>query len=413
MKVSPREWRDNSTQLLQRISRQLAKRMQIAESELPQKLRIAETLTDWSAIVSLRQQARGNIAPWEDMDYLNWRYQKSPNNKCQFWIFEHQQKIIGGIGVEQCTSHWKGFETLQPNASIVKLLDIVVDPAWAGFGLGPWLNVYWGMQADIALVIGSNPNSRPLLLKTMLRLSDRVMWRRSIVWSVHLRDRWNKTTWSRLQHRLWHSLWAIPIYCERQFNVFRKLYLKQRCALSNTAIEPIFDFNVLEELLQKINTKKHVMSDQRTSETLAWRFQHNPRREYCCIGLCFNNSWLGYLIFNQYLDEKSKKIIQLCDWGSVENAENGFSATQILQLLVAFVLTHTSLEDHVRCECLEYDAAMARALKMNGLIARPHEEHMLTLGIAGAPRFTDPVLNQLLDKKNWMLSDFDADADGF
>ncbi|WP_422185217.1 hypothetical protein [Aquabacterium commune] len=130
----------------------------------------AATLADLPAVLALRRRVLGDALTWDDERYVRWRYLPEPGERglATCWLCTRGHELLGMIGTEALCLQ-AGDLRRQVHAA----MDLMVQPEWAGSGLGVWVNQTVCERLGCVLAIGSNPNSKGVLARTFEALPDR------------------------------------------------------------------------------------------------------------------------------------------------------------------------------------------------------------------------------------------------
>lgn len=128
------------------------------------------TQDDLPAVLALRHRVLGQDLNWDDARYVRWRYlpEEGARGLATCWVCARGDEVLGMIGTEALCLQ-AGAQSRVVHAA----MDLMVQPQWAGSGLGVWINQTVCDRLGCVLAIGSNPNSKGVLARTFEALPDR------------------------------------------------------------------------------------------------------------------------------------------------------------------------------------------------------------------------------------------------
>jgi len=251
---------------------------------------------DFEKLIKFRESLFQKGAPWDDAEYIKWRYSfdKNSSEGNNIWIFKKNEEILGCLGIElvpmvinnkKYTAH--------------KTMDLLVKPKLHGIGLGLWMILAAKEKFPIILVIGSNRNSYPIAEKVYKKMLPLKKYK--LIFNV--KPQLKKI----LKIDLLSNLVSFPV------NLILWNYFPRSNKLPDS-----YSSKLLDNIPNTVNhfhnhdNKIHVLRDK---NYLTWRFLNNPRRRYIILGLYKFNKLIAVsvssIIYSRASDQKEGHIV---DW---------------------------------------------------------------------------------------------------
>lgn len=375
-----------STPSFAKTSGLVARALGMSAGQLYDSFRAA-TAADLPSILGVRRQVIGDQLRWDDERYLRWRYdfdgRRRGRNRCL--VVAKDGRLLGFIGTEDV---WlvRGQDALPA----LSLMDIMLDPAFDGSGLGIWLNMAIFEQYPQVFEIGANPNSIGLIR----RLYRILAIRNHFVSPVNL-SRYVRT---RLKLGAASTLLARPV----NLGVRAMQWATSRRAPFTWGFAPIrrFDESVHDLFDRRWNPGEVTFA--RTSSYLNWRLFENPRANYEVIGAYRSGRLIGYMAFQVTTRYDGLSELAVIDW--LVDAEYGARAFRQLLLRGRAEAVRRNL-DLMSVTPLHH--ATEKLLPALGFIRQTHEFN--TVGV----RFREPLpWPELHDPASWFLTEANTDRDG-
>jgi hypothetical protein len=345
------------------------------------------TTADLPAILDVRRRVIGDQLRWDDERYLRWRYdfegRRRGRNRCL--VVAQNGRLMGFIGTEDV---WlvRGEDALPA----LSLMDIMLDPALDGSGLGIWLNMAVFDRHPHVIEIGANPNSIGLIR----RLYRILAIRNHFVSPVNL-GRYVRT---RLKLGAASTLLAGPV----NLGVRTMMWATSRRAPYTWGFAPIrrFDESVHDLFDRRWNPAEVTFA--RTSSYLNWRLFENPRAIYEVMGAYRSGRLIGYMAFQVTTRYDGLSELGVVDW--LVDAEYGARAFRQLLLRGRAEALRRNLD---LMSVTPLHRASERLLPALGFIRQTHEFN--TVGV----RFREPLAwPELHDPSRWFLTEANTDRDG-
>ena len=127
------------------------------------------TAAQLPGVLALRRSLMGDDIYWDDEAYLQWRYRFGASDRGggDCWVLLLANTVRGMVGTEEVLLQIG--ERRIPSWST---MDIAIDPALEGSGLGSWMNLRICEIAGCALTIGSNEKSRNMISRCFRRVGE-------------------------------------------------------------------------------------------------------------------------------------------------------------------------------------------------------------------------------------------------
>ena len=340
------------------------------------------------SIIDLRSQFRSRS--WDDERYLRWRYDFSERTGAgnKLMVVARGDRVLGMIGTESVRLV-RSSKTLDA----VSTMDILVDPALDGAGLGAWLNMAIFAGNPVVFAIGANPNSLGLVTRLFYMLPNR----KPYIAPVRVGRRLARQFPYRIG-RVVAPLVAAP--ADLGLSLWRSVSyrrLPQSWSLQ--------DLTLFDESVDSLFARRWGAEDitfERSSNYLNWRLFENPRVRYSVLAAFEDGDMLGYAAYCTRDEDNGIRASRLVDW--LVDARYGFTgfsmlAQEIIRRAVAERADIVSISPmHSRLE---------QSLWRLGFITRPSSE-FATLGIRCAEPTPWP---ELRDGAEWCLTQANSDLD--
>ena len=349
---------------------------------------------EFEQVVALRRAVFAGAPQWDDDAYLRWRYDFSNDESPvanRFWIFKREDKVLGGVGMERVS--------LVVDGGVMtahKGMDVLVDPAIDGKGLGAWMNLALMERYPVIVVVGSNQNSHKMLTRLYRELPGLQVWKLPISVRGTLKRRFRVGPLA--------TPLAIPV------DLALKLRRESKRVRSSGGFELQELTSVPDDVdsYSKSATQGSLLVD-RTAEYLTWRFMENPRRDYRILGLYEEGELVGFSVYRLYRSvENDQTEAGILDWFTREGlrlpaGEKPKYGLILLQETVEYLVQQGACMIRVSASD-EYSRNVLGRLEF-----RRREE-----GSSFFVFFSHPELrHSLLDRESWFLTEGDEDTDGF
>ncbi len=368
---------------LNKISPYLAKSLGMSVEALAQSFQPAGG-DDLDELVRFRQALFSGDAPWDDKRYLQWRYSFDGDvsgTSCM-WVFKMESKIVGCLGIETVDLCSSG--SLIP---ATKAMDILVDPALDGRGLGAWMNLYLMSIYPVMIVVGSNDKSHSLIIRLFHQLSHIKKYKLPIRSRYFLQK--------GLRSSLLSGIVSVP------FDMLLYLRRKLQWRKSNKKVVT----RELNEIPGEVNRLKAASDDfvyvNRSADYLNWRYIANPRRKFTLIGMFGGLELVGIAVCREYYSELTQQNEAIIfDWLCLDD-ESGAGFSTLIQQSASFLLDRGACTINLAVYCGECDGSLRKL----GFIERDVE----------APFFIyvkdEELKAKLCDETKWFLTEGDSDTD--
>ncbi len=239
------------------------------------------TAADLRAILDLRRAVAGDDLWWDDERYLRWRYFDGvpADGHAPCWVFEHGGRLLGCVGLEPVTLVVDG--TPHP---AVRSLDIMVQPAVDGLGIGALINLLLFGRYPLILVTGTSQRSRSLIGRMFAEVAALG------VSKLILRSR--PVLEGRLRPRLAVQA-AAPIA-----DVLLRLrrLAARRAAARDVCVRRLAAFDEEVTALVARGERAGRIVVKRTARYLNWRFVSNPRCAHTIFGAFRDGRLAGFIV---------------------------------------------------------------------------------------------------------------------
>jgi len=368
---------------LDRISPYLAKTLGIPKESMYQCF-LPASFADIDDLLDLRKALFEGKAPWNDRDYISWRY-FSESNENNIWVFKKGNEILGCIGLEQVNLHINN-----ELGTAHKAMDVLVKPELDGKGLGAWMNLALMEKYPTLFAVGSNEKSHNLVSRLFHPMANRQVWKLPI--------NLNSTFRSKLKIGPLSDIVAFP------FNIF--LSIKQKFHFSSLSHD--FSVKSLEKIPADVNSFQLRDNNQiyvhRTREYLNWRFVQNPRRKFIILGFYYKESLVGISFSWKYYSKANQQNEALIfDW----HFTNSDLVRDMQGPLLQETVIYLKKQGVKLIQTFAYGDNSKDLLSKLGFIQFNENLTFFT--------FTknSKLQKHLYDDKNWFLTEGDSDTDMF
>jgi hypothetical protein len=257
-------------------------------------------ISDMPRIVALRKGVLGKALTWDDVSYCHWKYARFPSapaNEIPYWVFEKEDELIGGMGLQhvQIDLHGKRHPA-------VWSCDIMVRPDYDGRGLGVLMNLFFQETFPFLLVLGTNARSTGMLSRLFHRLPSLRCYKKLIRTGPFLAHRFGS-------HR-------VGEICAFALDPLLSLYDR----VHRVEIPQAFTFAPIQRGDARLDSlaeqagREPVIRVHRSAAYLAWRFFDNPRCHYECHGAFAGDVLRGWVVTRINQNGKAGTIVDwLCD----------------------------------------------------------------------------------------------------
>lgn len=347
-------------------------------------------VADLPALLALRRRVIGDAdLTWDDRAYLAWRFGLDPERPgappgSRLFVLRRGGEILGTIGVEEVV-----FDG--PTGSVLawRLLDLMVEPAINGVGLGAWLNLAVFERNPVAIAMGASDQAIGLVNRMFRRLPDRPTWVAALDASPLI---------SRAP-----GLGRVPgLATAGSFGLSMYRKLRARGGASNLELVPIESAAALGDRVERLGASmaaSGLFVARRTAEKLAWRFLANPRRDYRIL-IAEHRGRAAAALVTRRRSADSGDIADLV-WDATLP---GDERDRVLTTAIARVLDGFAAEGAVKARVMAYDAVTGGVLKRLGFVRRPERAPF-------AIRAADPAQTDALAAAKWFITYGDSDGD--
>jgi len=378
---------------LDRLSPYLAKSLGLSREAMLGCFRPA-THGDFEQVVSLRRTLFTGTPRWDDNAYLRWRYDFSDDESAvvnRFWIFKRDDEVLGGVGLERVSLVVDG-EVMTAHKS----MDVLVDPAIEGKGLGAWMNLALMERHEVIIVVGSNQNSHKMLTRLFCQMPGLQVWKLPI--SIR----------GTLKRRFRLGPLAAPLAFPVDLALKLRRMSKRVQSLSGIELRELTAVPADVESYSKDSTQGSILVD-RTAEYLTWRFIQNPRRDYRILGMYEKEDLVGFSVYRLYRSlENDQAEASIIDWFSKGGLRSQSGETpEYAKIILRETAKHLVRKGARVIHASASDEYSRKVLGELDFRRRP----------GGVPFFvfcSQPELrHRLLDGESWFLTEGDEDTDGF
>jgi hypothetical protein len=288
----------------ERVSKLVARSLGVHAGELQRRLREA-TPGDMGQVLALRRSAFGDQIQWDDSAYLEWRYRRRSTKGAYstLLVFEDSGRVAATIGLSDLPLVVDGVPV-----DAVGIMDLAVDAALSGTGLGPWLNLAATRSHDLALAIGSNEHSR----STVERLFRALCRRTHLVYPLALEPFLSRR--ARLPNAVARLLRPIDLLTRRR--------RRQRADGDSAALLPVEEFDASHDSIWNAGMQCDGVSLRRTFDYLNWRFFENTRADYRGFVFVWRGKPAGHAILRLAASSNGIYDTVVSDWSTIETGSS-------------------------------------------------------------------------------------------
>lgn len=354
----------------------------------PDELRasfVAATREHLPQILAIRRKILGDRLAWDDDRYLTWRYDfdgvTDPRGKC--FVVVRRGEVLGLVGAEHVRLTYGA--TRLPSLLI---MDIAVEPAIDGSGLGIWMDLALFDLHPVVLAIGANPNSIRLVEKLFSALPPRKHFVTPVRFTRFFQKRTGRAHVS--------ALLALPV--DFAVRSWRKLARLRDRGLELRAISR-FDDSVEDLFARRIAPAE--VTFERTAATLNWRLFGNPRTSYEVTGAYDGATLVGYIAWHPTIRRDALREVGIVDW--IVDAAHPAA----FEVLVLDVLKRAARADVDLVHATPLLARVEPSLRRLGFRAAKRAYNVVGIRVAEPERWP-----RLLDGGAWYLNEANTDRDG-
>lgn len=321
---------------------------------------VPATQVDLPQIVALRKQVIGPALVWDDLRYLTWRYHcgSAEQGRGECWVLKRGADVLAMVGSEVISVLHQGRAV-----SGLSAMDIAVRPDLEGVGLGVWMAMRLCEQFDCVLVVGSNANSRALVLRVFERLPDRRSYAHLIEFKATFQRRF-KPAWlagcgaalARWGMAGWRG--AVAFTQDR-----------------SVQIEPLMRFDESVNRLVTQSQSAHEVSLDRSAQFLNWRLFDNPRSAYSVWAARDVEGLAGYIAVHIKLAEDGSKVLVIEDF----LVRGGGQGAAVLRSLLCRAFAHALAESCERVSVIACHIDNERVLRRLGFFAHRADAETLSV----------------------------------
>lgn len=370
-----------------KITRILAR----ALTKTPEELRAAFSPAhqdEFDSILQFRQQNMDGHIKWDDAAYLRWRYDfvsdtySVSDKKNRLWRVKIDDKILAIIGVDYAEFYTAGKIEDWRNP-----LDLLVGSEVDGLGLGVWMSLVLEQEYPRLFAMGATRHSQSIVKKLFHSMPDMGAWKLIL----------NAQT--VIARRLTNPV--VSWFLSRLVNFYLKVALQIKLS-SNTSdikIQPIQSFISYSNDLHELHlsyAKSNLRLHHRSSNFLDWRFIHNARRRYHCLGAFSKEKLVGYAVYHQ----SSRAHLEVDDiFIEDQNSKN-------LTALISSLINLAYQEKLPIISFIAHQHLLSSPLKKIGFRWRD-DGHLFSI-------YLDKDQPESIAKiENWYLTSIDTHSEGF
>jgi len=366
-------------------TRLVARSLGLTPAALLESLRPAR-LADLPHIVELRRRHYGDKRPWDDTEYLQWRYKLGciDSGMGELWVFFKDAELLGMVGAEDMVCRIGG----QRYAG-TRSMDILVDAGVRESGLGIWMNQAMFEKSDFTLAVGAGSESAGMLRRLFHALPPRMRGISYIDGSDLLHRRLGN-----------NALVAVPITLGnaalRMWRATQSLQLAR-----DIKIRAIEEFDATH--IASAPEDADAVHIERSAAYMNYRLFQNPRARYEVAGAYLAGNYLGHIAWRiaKNSDEHAWcYVIDVQTFGSRRDDALFALLVHVEKLAAAAGCMYTSLALQSRSDWPVFKRAgfVARDFGTGGLIAL---------------QCRDPATLEVLGTARWSITDLSEDNDGY
>jgi hypothetical protein len=274
----PGQYVDDVGATLDRLAPHVARSIDVPTAALERAFRPARR-HDIPQLLALRRRVWTDAIWWDDEAFVRWRYFDRPScPQPTYWVFERDGDLIAGVGTEPVALLIDG----EPHGA-TRALDIMVDPAFDGRGLGAFMNLNLVARFPITLVTGTNNRSDNLVRRTWTHVTDLEAWKRPV----------------RTAGMLSRSIGALGARALAPIaDIVLRLDTARRRPRQQRGIEvrTLSDFSGVPDSLITSFAGAGRIVVRRDAQYLNWRFATNPRCRYRVFGAYDQGQFAAYVV---------------------------------------------------------------------------------------------------------------------
>lgn len=365
---------------LEKISPYLAKSLGIEVAALSQCF-VRATEADLDEIMMLRTTLYAGDTPWDDRQYLKWRYRFEQDSENCLWVFRLTEKLVACIGVEKVVVH-AGDATYDA----YKLMDILVDPELDGKGLGAWMNLRLMQHYPLLIAVGANEKSRSLVTRLFKPLPALDVYKLPVKSARLLKK--------NLIVPVLPNLLALPL--DAYFWLRRKAQWYSTDDITVKQLKAI-----PEEVSAFIAGRKSSIAVTRSVSYLDWRYLQNPRVRFDVLGVYRGDKLIGLSVSHRYFSAVAQYPESVIfDWLVLESSGNT-NEKIVLQQTAAHQVVNGAVTVTVPVHCKQCSASLLQS----GFLLRDTSTSFFVHAS------DQDVLRSLTENQAWFITEGDFDID--
>ncbi|MEO6950732.1 MAG: hypothetical protein ABI321_02885 [Polyangia bacterium] len=345
----------------------------------------AATRAHLPQILEIRRKILGERLAWDDERYLAWRYDfdGAGHSRGTCFVVVRNERVLGLVGAEHVRLTYD--RDLVPSLLI---MDIAVDPAIDGSGLGIWMDLALFDAHPVVLAIGANPNSVGLVEKLFHALPHRTHYVTPV--------RFTRFFQKRLGRERLATMLALP--ANVVVRAWRKL---TRLRDRGLVLRKLTRFDASVEALFSRRAAPDEITFERTAATLNWRLFGNPRARYEVVGAYDGDTLVGYIASHRTARRDALREVGIADWLIDARHPKAFEA------LVLDVLRRAVRADMDLVHATPLLARSGPTLRRLGFRATKRTYNLVGVRVQEPERWP-----RLLDGAAWYLNEANTDRDG-
>lgn len=351
------------------------------------------TEADLDAILVFRKQFFPNGLPWDDRQYLRWRYTFSDAAAVhgRYWILEIDGELLGTIGMETFNLVVNG--ELKPASHP---LDLMAKPDLKGIGIGAWLNLAAMEKTDLVFVLGSSDEAEGLVRKIYHPLSHCVSWKLPINILGSLKHKIRVPGLTHVLAAFWDAYSAVS----------RKVKFRGLMPVG-AEVKPLDRFSSkVDQLSTHFGDAK--IFRHRCKEYLNWRFIENPCTDYIVLALYADGKHLvAYGIYHMVYSSNNGQIEAIIDDVFWREDEVKYNRHAYLKAMLSSTVLHAISGGAKLIQAEVNSGALSEALRSLGFYPRGDAS------VCGVYARDAALTHAIYDNASWFITLGDAHGEYF